>query len=275
MRAFLKTISPLRWLLLGVLVLMSPACAPEEDEPPPAATDRRSTAELETITQDAKAFALTDSGITDFTLIDGLTTPELTTLNDKVVADMEFTQRFLEDLGHTDIVCTNTPTGTVTITGSLTEEIVSPTLKFEADDLDITFRNCAGILVDLNEDGVADGDSIDFNFRYWGSVRFNVVTLVTIVSFDPDTTRMVFTFDEYFDGGLVFTDDLNSDSYFSTIRNTFLGTDDTTVTNAAVYYNSWDYTLHAVMENRVCDFADAEAEAKGTPPPSTLPWICD
>ena len=274
MQAFLKTISPLRWLLLGVLVLMSPACAPEEDEPPPAATDRRSTAELETITQDAKAFALTDSGITDFTLIDGLTTPELTTLNDKVVADMEFTQRFLEDLGHTDIVCTNTPTGTVTITGSFTKEIVLPTLKLEADDLNITFRNCAGVMVDRDGDGVADGDSIDFNFRYWGSVRFNVVTLVTIVSFDPDTktTRMVFTFDEYFDGGLVFTDGPNS--YFSTIRNTFLGTDDTTVTNAAVYYNSWDYTLHAVMESRVCDFADAEAEA-GTPPPSTLPWICD
>ena len=43
--------------------------------------------------------------------------------------------------------------------------------------------------------------------------------------------------------------------------------------NVVVTYNAYDYSLHAVMESRVCDSNWAEDD--GSDPPSQLPWICN
>ncbi|MEE8435748.1 MAG: hypothetical protein V3S64_13270 [bacterium] len=274
---------------MGSVLLMLTACGAEEDpeQPPPTTIDERGNSELQAISLKAK----TDSGLDNFTLIENLTTTELTTLNEQVVADLEFTERFLETLGHTKIACTNAG-GEVTVTGSITEGLILATeYKVEADDLDVTFSNCAGIMEDKDGDGVADDDSlpvgpdfdpIDFEYLnvdggtvpvlYWGSVRFNVVTLATIVAVDDvkETVRWVFTFDEYFDGGLALTD--GPKAYYFIIRNKFDGTDDTTAFgNGGIIYNSYDYSLNATMETRVCTFSEAKVN---TTPPPILPWDC-
>ncbi len=140
-------------------------------------------------------------------------------------------------------------------------------------NLDVNFKECAGIVADADEDGVADDtNTLVFYFTYWGSVRFNVETTGTLSTVDVDTVRAVLNWDEYFDGGLALTD--GTVNYNFTIRNIMVGSDDTNIRDDGVIeqYNSYHYQLSAYMNLRNCL---ADESGTNTAPPAVFSWTCN